>query len=65
MVQFFYSFIALCASCVYRMTSGCAMLFWTVLSEIRPLKIKTTYNGPKGGRICEVLLQKCMYVHLS
>ena len=38
MVQFFYctSFIALCASCVYGMTSGCAMLFWAVLSEIRP-----------------------------
>ena len=36
MVQFVYSFIALCASCVYGMTSGCAMLFWTVLSETRP-----------------------------
>ena len=36
MVQFVYSFIALCASCVYGMTSGCAMLLWTVLSEMRP-----------------------------
>ena len=36
MIQFFYSFIALCASCVYGVTFGCAMLFWAVLSEIRP-----------------------------
>ena len=56
MIQFVYSFIALCASCVYGISSGCAMLFWAVLSEIRPPQIKTTYNGPKGGRICEVLL---------
>ena len=36
MVLFLYSFIALCESCVYGMTSGYAMLFWAVLSEIRP-----------------------------
>ena len=26
------------------------------------LKIKATYNGPKGGRICEVLLYIYIYI---
>ena len=28
------------------------------------LKIKTTYNGPKGGRICEVLLYMYAYIYV-